>query len=280
MPHPRSDVLVDRFIDDEDGFAQRGGETLVIGNRVLIHADGAMMPFRNSQFEYAIVSHVIEHIPPENIHQFVSELQRVALRGYVEAPSILYEAIRDTPEHFWYVVCERDTLHLCRKSSVSRWQPFFDPLFQDGDFCSAVERHADLFFTGEEWEGQINLSTHHDLREMFDLYPAGWARQIVSRNLMMAARSNPFWKKVVRQLTPPLLPRIGQWIFRRVASTIQRWTLRSRTIDWRDLVVCPYCHSDMQIDLDARRMACMGCNRKYTIREDGIPSFMGPYITG
>ena len=40
LPHPQSDILVDRFLDeDEKGFTQRGRVPLVVGNRVMIQAE-------------------------------------------------------------------------------------------------------------------------------------------------------------------------------------------------------------------------------------------------
>ena len=134
---------------------------------------------------------MIEHIPVENIHRFTAELQRVAMAGYIEAPSILYEAVRDIREHIWYVVCDSGIVHICRKRSVSGWQPFIDPLFYDLDFCSVVEKYADLFFTGMEWQDSLKVEIHEDVADLVALYPPGWAKKIVIEGIERAKHEEP-----------------------------------------------------------------------------------------
>jgi hypothetical protein len=277
LPHSRSDVLVDRFLDEGgEGFAQRGRAPLVVGNRVMIQADGALMPFGDGQFAYAILSHVIEHIPVESIRQFATELQRVALAGYIEAPSILYEAIRDIPEHIWYVVCESGVVHLCRKTSVSCWQPYFDPLFDDAGFRSVVERYADLFFTGIEWHGSFRTEIHEDVGELVAMYPHDWAKKIVAEGLEYARHTQQLAqrKDFAKRMLPPLLVDIERKLVRSAIQRVGKPEGKRPVRDWRDLVVCPKCHSSLQIDLDKRRISCSRCSKEYAIRDDGIPSFI------
>ena len=50
-------------------------------------ADLTALPFRDKQFDYVVLSHVIEHIPAEDLDRAVRELIRVAHAGYIEAPS-------------------------------------------------------------------------------------------------------------------------------------------------------------------------------------------------
>lgn len=275
-PHTRSDVLVDRFLDNEEGFAQRGRVPLVVGDRVMIQADGALMPFRDIQFKYVILSHVIEHIPVESIHQFVGELQRVASSGYIEAPSILYEAIRDIPEHIWYVLCEPGVIHLAKKTSVSRWQPFINPLFDDVAFRSVVESYADLFFTGMEWQDSLKIQIHKDVEELMFIYPPDWARMIVADGMERTIQVSRWAqsKNAVKSLLPPKAVDVGRKIRQSVRQRLATLEKKRTVLDWCDLVVCPICHSSLKIDITDRRMKCIGCNREYAIRADGIPSFI------
>jgi uncharacterized protein YbaR (Trm112 family) len=277
-PHPRSDVLVDRYLDDE-GFAQRGRAPLVVGDRALICADGAHMPFRKQQFDYVMLSHVIEHVSPESIKQFVAELQRVGRAGYIEAPSILYEAIRDIPEHVWYVVCRPGVVHLCRKTSASRWRPFLDPLFLDANFCAVMEEHAELFFTGIEWDSTgFRLEIHENLHELLSLYPDGWAQEVIEANLAASrgskrgGRSHRLLRWLPRQARQ--LVGVSYHRLRTLLASSQTQSARRTRRDWRELVVCPACYGDLAIDLQAHQMNCTGCHRSYLIREDGIPSFV------
>ena len=53
-PKARSDVLCDKFIDDD---LQRGGG--IVTDRSMIEADGQYLPFVDSSFDYVICSHVL-----------------------------------------------------------------------------------------------------------------------------------------------------------------------------------------------------------------------------
>lgn len=276
LPHVRSNVLVDRFLDDKEGFAQRGRVPLVIGNRVMIQADGALMPFGDKKFDYVILSHVIEHIPVENIHQFVAELQRVASSGYIEAPSILYEAMRDVPEHVWYVVCDSGVIHICKKKSVSQWHPFINPLFDDADFCTVIERYADLFFTGMEWHGDLKIEVHEDVSELIALYPTDWAKTIVTEGLehLKQIKRSAQRKNRIKSLLPPIAIEIGQKIVRPIRRHLVKTGLEKPMTNWQDIVICPICHSSLQVNLLEQSISCTQCQQEYIIRNDGIPSFI------
>lgn len=273
-PHPQSDILVDYFVD-EAGFRHRGGQPLVIGNRVLIQADGALLPFRDHQFNYVVLSHVIEHIAEDKIVEFTNELQRVGLSGYIETPSILYEAIRDVPEHIWYVVCADEVLHLCKKTVSSLWKPFLDPLFDDGDFCSVVEKHADLFFTGLEWTSKFKVEIHEDFSDLYSIYPEGWASGVVSIDIKQeqVIKYQNRNKEFIKSLIPPLVWDKGRSCWHSARNAL-KMSKRKRVIDWKDLVVCPVCYSELVIDLRSNRINCRNCHRVYLIRDDGIPSFI------
>ena len=84
-PKARSDVLCDKFIGDDE---QRGGA--IVTDRPMVEADGQFLPFADRVFDYVICSHVLEHV--EDPRQFISELTRVAYRGYIETPSEIGEA--------------------------------------------------------------------------------------------------------------------------------------------------------------------------------------------
>lgn len=101
-PHPRADVIVDRYITDEDDVAGRSGREVALSDGALfVLADGNALPFADNTFDFAICSHVLEHIP--SIDSFCSELNRVAAAGYIETPSKLAELLRHAHYHIWFV---------------------------------------------------------------------------------------------------------------------------------------------------------------------------------
>jgi hypothetical protein len=98
-PHPRADVLVDRFLLDN---AERSGQAVSLpAERPFIVADACAMPFKEGAFDFVICSHVAEHV--EDVDAFCAELNRVTHRGYLETPSRLAETLRHAPNHRWFV---------------------------------------------------------------------------------------------------------------------------------------------------------------------------------
>lgn len=149
-PHPRADVLMDRFLLDND---ERSGQPAACDNgRALIVGDACAMPFRDGAFDFAICSHVAEHVDdPEG---FGGELNRVSRGGYVETPSKLAEMIRPQPFHKWFVSAHNGTLVFRKKPALGlvRWyQRLFFSLY--------------FYKTGHQLEGKRVLAFSHGCRK-------------------------------------------------------------------------------------------------------------------
>ena len=66
-PNPRSDILCDRYIHDNN---QRAGEFAAVIDRPLVVADGYRLPFKDKTFDYVICSHILEHMEgPAKVYQ-------------------------------------------------------------------------------------------------------------------------------------------------------------------------------------------------------------------
>ncbi|GAB4547352.1 MAG: hypothetical protein Fur002_23290 [Anaerolineales bacterium] len=105
-PHPRADVLADKFLLDD---TERSGAAVVLPvGKSFVIADACAMPFKENAFDFLVCSHVIEHI--EDIDAFCGELNRVARGGYVECPSKLSEVLRHPPNHRWFVINQNGKL--------------------------------------------------------------------------------------------------------------------------------------------------------------------------
>jgi SAM-dependent methyltransferase len=97
-PHPRADVLVDKF----NGPSQhRCGRALSRDGRPIVIADGCALPFADAAFDFVIASHIAEHI--EDPESFCRELARVAKRGYLETPGTLSDLLLGEEFHVWSV---------------------------------------------------------------------------------------------------------------------------------------------------------------------------------
>jgi SAM-dependent methyltransferase len=107
-PHPRANVLVDRFLLDD---RERSGRAIDRPpGTPLVVADGAHLPFRDGSLDFAICSHVLEHVP--DAAAFCAELQRAARAGYLETPGALAELLRHPPNHRWLVHAHNGGLHV------------------------------------------------------------------------------------------------------------------------------------------------------------------------
>jgi SAM-dependent methyltransferase len=163
-PHSRSNVLLDRFVDD----GHREGRVLVRDQRPLLIADGEALPFRDQSFDYCICMHVLEHV--EHPERLLAEMQRVARAGYIETPTELFDWMFSVPPyteiHRWFVNAAGGELVLTRKTpdnSRHRFAHLFDVLrAEDPHFERWLEKRPHLFTVQHEWRGMIRYRFSDD----------------------------------------------------------------------------------------------------------------------
>lgn len=158
-PRRRSDILCDRFIDDN---VQRARQEMIrIDKRPFVVADGETLPFKNKSFDYVIASHILEHV--DNPERFVAKLMRVANAGYIETPSELGEKLFGWSFHKWIVRLENDGIVLRRRISESPFGDYFYR-FDEENLLSAkaIDSRFDDFYVRYEWEGTIKLRIESD----------------------------------------------------------------------------------------------------------------------
>jgi SAM-dependent methyltransferase len=154
-PHWRADVLLDHYVGNEHG-GQRSGSSGVRIDRPLFDADAADMPFADKVFDYAICSHVLEHV--ERPDAVVAELTRVAKAGYIEVPEAASAKIVDFPSHLWWVTLDGGALVFTAKSSA-----YFDAdidryLSASGmrqPLADLLDKHLDHRVIELHWTGTI-----------------------------------------------------------------------------------------------------------------------------
>ena len=93
-PHPRADVLVDKYVADN---FERPHEIGIDFARPFVVADGQQLPFADGSFSYSIALHVLEHATDPL--RFAAELSRVASAGFVQVPSSVAELTFGWPYH-------------------------------------------------------------------------------------------------------------------------------------------------------------------------------------
>lgn len=113
-PHPRSNVVVDKYPDSND---HRCGDLKVLKHQQFLSADGGDLPFKDNEFDYAICCQVLEHV--EDPHGFLKEQFRVAKRGFLETPSLLGEYLSPKDSHKWILHEHKGVLYLVDKKKIN-----------------------------------------------------------------------------------------------------------------------------------------------------------------
>ncbi len=98
-PHPRSNMVVDKFIDSN---YHRKSDIKVLKHQQFMEADGENLPFKDNEFDYVICNQVLEHV--ENPEAFLKEQMRVSKRGYLETPSLIGEYLFPKKAHKWLIL--------------------------------------------------------------------------------------------------------------------------------------------------------------------------------
>ncbi len=183
-PHPRADVLVDRFLHDN---TERGG-SIVRDTRPLVVADAHALPFRSGAFAYTICSHILEHM--DNPPQFARELERVAPAGYIGCPSEIAERMFHWSFHRWYVNLVDNTLVLHPKEQAEPFGELFDYLYAYNPAYAFFQRSMPhLFWVDYEWRTRVPLRMAEqsplDLRDPAALHDMVRPRGGVVRMLLL-----------------------------------------------------------------------------------------------
>jgi hypothetical protein len=149
-PHPRADVVVDRYVTDD--FER--GDALAL-DKPLVVADGHALPFASATFDYVVASHVLEHATDPV--RFAGELTRVGRRGFVQVPSREAELTFGWPFHPWLVDREGDTLVFSSREGqrAPLGQLFHDAMHDSRLFGLWFASHRERWHHSLHWDGAI-----------------------------------------------------------------------------------------------------------------------------
>lgn len=171
-PFPRSDVLLEkRFIDEKERILQRGNVLKELNTqKEVFYYDGGRFPFVDKEFDYVVCSHVLEHVEASEVGLFLSELSRVAHRGYIEFPTIYYEFFLNFDCHKTLLFWDQSKIVFLAKSqtSIKDFKPIQE-LF--GYFISRgstefVDQYRTIMVQGFEWCGEIRSREAGNLYEL------------------------------------------------------------------------------------------------------------------
>jgi SAM-dependent methyltransferase len=169
-PHPRADVFLEKTFNKEEALVQSGYAKPAQLNKKVVFYDGTIFPFENDSFDYVICSHVIEHVPIEDLFTFISEMQRISKKGYIEFPTVFYELINYEPVHIWLMNFRNDKMIFLDKRifESNNIHKIIRSMFYGNDLYlrRLFSRYQTLFFVGFEWEKTINYEMVKDFNEL------------------------------------------------------------------------------------------------------------------
>lgn len=168
-PHPRSDVFLERIYVTEEAWAsQRGYAPKLVTDKKIVFYEGGKFPFDDNEFDYVICSHVIEHV--DDVEFFLSELFRVAPKGYLEYPTIYYEYLYNFSDHLNFVKRQNGNLLYLRKenTSLNQFLPVQKILHQSFGmgYSRLVEDLKPIMFEGFEWTQRFTARQAMNIDEL------------------------------------------------------------------------------------------------------------------
>ena len=256
-PNPRSDILCDRYIEDD---TERGGAIRV--DRPLIVADGHNLPFKDKAFDYVIASHIIEHM--DDPERFCSELARVSKRGFIASPTELAEHMFYWSFHKWYVNKIGNKLILHPKVNVPNiFGELFDYLYEYNPWFARFHRSLpDMFWMEYEWDGKIDI----EIRDRSPLNledPRALKRMVVPRESPITSL-----KRTATTIGDEFLPKKVKSL---ITNARRQKRSPARKVNLESILACPACGGDVKMLRDA--VKCNGCSRVYPI-ERGFPMML------
>jgi uncharacterized protein YbaR (Trm112 family) len=259
-PNPRSDVLVDRYIEDN---TERGGNLKI--DRPLVVADAHQLPFKDKSFDYVVCYHILEHM--DDPAQFIREITRVGKRGWIQSPSEIAEKLFHWSFHRWYVnlVDGRLILHPLQHAPAGEenFGDLFDYLYAHNPRFARFSRSMPaLFYVDYEWADTIDFEIRdHSPLDLHD-----------RATLLRLTRPQETWSQALKGNATSFMRDRTPRPFLNTAKRLRRRRHGSgRAFELDTLLACPVCHSE--VAHQGVEYVCAGCGRIYPVRH-GVPHLL------
>jgi hypothetical protein len=188
-PHPRSNVVVDKYVDDN---THRADNLKVLKTQQFIQADGESLPFKDREFDYVICCHVLEHVPHPDL--FIKEQTRVAPRGYLETPSLLGEYLAPKESHRWLIMDIDDKIILYEKERLGfKVSNDFGQLFlkylpsNSLGFKLLLRTHPQIMTMNYQWKDNIDYLINPEDEHYLRFFTRPWEKD--TANYLLKQRS-------------------------------------------------------------------------------------------
>ncbi|HXC04907.1 MAG TPA: methyltransferase domain-containing protein [Bacteroidia bacterium] len=168
-PYHRSNVLLElSYEKEEERHAQFGHSGSLETDKKVVFYDGGKFPFEDHAFDYVICSHVLEHV--ENVEGFLSEIFRVAGKGYMEYPLAYYDYLYNFGVHVNFLKYDQHTLHYLKKkeTNLDAFKPIQEFLLDslNKGHATLIEKLLPQFMEGFEWNKPFSVVQTHTLTDV------------------------------------------------------------------------------------------------------------------
>ena len=112
------------------------------------------LPFKDNEFDFVIASHVLEHV--EDFKFFISELERVSKKGYIELPTKLEDNLvfENKKDHLWHM----DFDDVNSKLLISNKLQFIEPILTVSMIQTLRENFKGSLVLELYWEDKIDYN--------------------------------------------------------------------------------------------------------------------------
>ncbi len=182
-PHPRANVITDKFTDSN---YHRAADIKVLKHQRFVEASGESLPFKDKEFDYVICCHVVEHVDDPAV--FLNELSRVGKGGYLEAPSLIGEFLIPKESHQWVLLDINEKLIIVNKNRLGLknthdfGELFLDYLPKSSFGFKILQRtHPQLFTVNYEWKNSIDYVVEPPDDELRKYFDASWSKPMYDK---------------------------------------------------------------------------------------------------
>ena len=123
-----------------------------------IKLESKSLPFKDNEFDFVIASHVLEHV--EDFEFFISELERVSKKGYIELPTKLEDNLvfENKKDHLWHM----DFDDVNSKLIISKKLQFVEPILTVSMAHKLRKNFKTSFVLELYWENKIEYEFNNN----------------------------------------------------------------------------------------------------------------------
>ena len=128
--------------------------------REFIQIKEKILPFKDKEFDFVIASHVIEHV--EDFQFFISEIERISNKGYIELPSKLGDNLvfENKNDHIWWFIFD----DVKNQIVASKRNQLIDPFITVSTGKMFENIYRESFVLELAWEEKIDYTIDIKLR--------------------------------------------------------------------------------------------------------------------